>query len=148
MNQTLAPHTPCLGELEKTQQTNIASLMVAAAIRDGDFAENEQQQILTLLRKELELSPAEADSLLDHATAQIAKTTSLKLLLGELKYELNLPQKQNVLLMLLKVIAADGKQTAEEIDMISQVSDNLKMPEASVNEVFGQYFAEHQATIS
>jgi uncharacterized tellurite resistance protein B-like protein len=147
MEHTSTKHTPCLEGLEQSQQTCITSLLVAAAIRDGDFANDERQQILTLLRNELKLTPSQADNQLDQAIIQVAKTTSLRLLLGELKYELNLPQKQSVLLMLLKVIAADGKQTAEEIDMIDQLSDNLKMPEASVSQVFGQYFAEHHAAI-
>jgi uncharacterized tellurite resistance protein B-like protein len=136
---------PRLGELTAGQRVAVCAVLLAAAIRDGDFDQQEEQKIIALLGEELDLDPAQAGDCMAQASARVARTTSPGLLMGDLKYELSLPQKESVLLMLLKVIAADGKQTEEEIAMISQVSEQLKMPAAAVNQVYNQYFVEHQA---
>ena len=126
-------------------QVAIASMLVAAAIRDGEFAHGEEDKILQLLGEAFQLQLEDARNRLDAAVTRIIKTTSLSVLLGDLRYHLSLTQKQEALLMLLKVIAADGRQTAEEIDLISQASENLKLSREATHEVFNRYFAEHQA---
>lgn len=144
MEDKPAAQVPPLSRSTRPQQVAITAMLVTAAIRDGEFASSEKDRILQLVCGEFALATGDAGEMLEQAVAQVVRTTSLSVLLGELQYELTLAQKQQALLMLLKVIAADGRQTAEEIELISRASDSLRLSSQATHEVYSRYFAEHR----
>lgn len=127
-------------------QTLIASLMALVAKSDGGVSPEEMARMVTLLRNRFGLQPGEALNMITRAIDEVAHTTNLDQLLRSVNDDLALQHKEELLLMLLHVIAADDQKDVAEMKFLSAVVDGLKVPEKIMANVYARYFDERKRT--
>jgi len=127
-------------------QTLIASLMALVAKSDGGVSPDEMTRMVELLRDRFGLQPGEALNMITRATDEVADTINLDELLRSVNNDLALQHKEELLLMLLHVIAADDQKDVAEMKFLSAVVEGLKVPEKIMANVYARYFDERKRT--
>ena len=120
----------------------VASLLVQVAKSDGRISTEESVEMLGLLEKHFQIGGAQALELLTQAVEDLAGQPDLSELLEALNASMSLPDKEEIVVMLLKVIAVDGQKQAEEIEILSAVGDALNIPSETMHRAFERYFSE------
>ncbi len=127
-------------------QTLIASLMALVAKSDGGVSPDEMTRMVELLRDRFGLQPGEALNMITRATDEVADTINLDELLRSVNDDLALQHKEELLLILLHVIAADDQKDVAEMKFLSAVVEGLKVPEKIMANVYARYFDERKRT--
>jgi len=119
-----------------------AVLLVYVAKGDGNISESETKQMLDLLGDYFDLPSASSLELLTRAMADIAENPDLDNLLKDLSVILSLAEKEEIALMMLKVVAADGRKDAEEMDKLSTAAQIIDIPADVMHCAYDRYFEE------
>lgn len=120
----------------------VAALLVTVAKGDGNISESETDKMLQLVGEHFQLKSSESLELLTRAMTNLAENPDLTSLLKELSAVLTSADKEDVAVMLLKVVAADGRQHAEEMDTLSQAAEIIDISADSMHRAFDRYFDE------
>jgi len=120
----------------------VVALMVFVAKGDGTISDTETQQMMALLDEQYQMPGAETLGLLTRAITDIAENPDLGSLLADLSAVLSLREKEIIALMLLKVVAADGRKDAEEMDKLRIAAEMINIPEDVMHRAFDRYFEE------
>ncbi len=120
----------------------VAVLLVFVAKGDGNISESETKQMLDLLGDYFDLPSASSLELLTRAMADIAENPDLDNLLKDLSVILSLAEKEEIALMMLKVVAADGRKDAEEMDKLSIAAQIIDIPADVMHCAYDRYFEE------
>lgn len=120
----------------------VAALLVSVAKSDGHISESETSKMLQLVGSHFQLKSSESLELLTRAMANLAENPDLTSLLKELSSVLTSADKEDVAVMLLKVVSADGRQDAEEMDTLSQAAEIIDISSESMHRAFDRYFDE------
>jgi uncharacterized tellurite resistance protein B-like protein len=123
----------------------VAVLLVFVAKGDGNISESETKQMLDLLGDYFDLPSASSLELLTRAIADIAENPDLDNLLKDLSVILSLAEKEEIALMMLKVVAADGRKDAEEMDKLSKAAQIIDIPADVMHCAYDRYFEETRA---
>ena len=123
----------------------VAALCIFVAKSDGQISEQETQKMLDLVGEHFHLESSESLSLLTRAMADLADNPDLTSLLRQLSTVLTPQEKEDVAVMLLKVVAADGRKEAEEMEALSMAADIVAIPPDVVHNAFDRYFADKRA---
>lgn len=118
----------------------VASLMALVASSDGDMSPYEIARMVEMLRERFHLKTGEALDLVTRATEELVEYSRTDELLEEVNRELALPHKEDLMLMVLGVIAADSQKAAEEIKLLAALIDGLNMPDNIMEKVYTRYF--------
>jgi len=120
----------------------MAALMVRAARADGSIEEAETQQILVALQEVFEITGAPALELVNTVASELASGDELLEFLRGLRLFVTDEDRETVLLLLLRLIAADGKRATAEMAVFQEAVEALAISDETVHKVFDQYFAE------
>ena len=120
----------------------VAALLISVAKGDGYISESETAKMLQLVGGHFHLKSSESLELLTRAMSNLAENPDLTSLLKELSTILTSADKEDVAVMLLKVVAADGRQDAEETDVLSQAAEIIDISSESMHRAFDRYFEE------
>ena len=120
----------------------VAVLLVFVAKGDGNISESETKQMLDLIGDYFDLPSASSLELLTRAMADIAENPDLENLLKDLSVILSLAEKEEIALMMLKVVAADGRKDAEEMDKLSAAAQIIDIPADVMHCAYDRYFEE------
>ncbi len=123
----------------------VAALLVSVAKCDGHISNAETEKMLQLVGQHFQLKSSESLELLTRAMTNLAENPDLSSLLKDLSTVLTSADKEDVAVMVLKVVAADGSQDAVEMDMLSSVTDIIDISPESMHSAFDRYFNERQA---
>jgi uncharacterized tellurite resistance protein B-like protein len=126
------------GDVE--EQTLIASLMVLVAKSDGGISPDESLRMVELLRKRFQLAPGEALHIITQASGDLASQSSLDEILDSVNDTLTLPQKEDLMLMVLSVISADNQKEAGEMKLLAALIERLHIPDKVMYKVYDRYF--------
>ncbi len=96
--------------------------------------------MLQLVGEHFELRSSESLELLTRAMESLADNPDLTGILKELASILTSVDKEDVAVMMFKVIAADGRQAAEEMDTLAAAADMIGISPASVQRARDRYF--------
>lgn len=118
----------------------VAALLVSVAKGDGHISEMETDKMLQLVGEHFHLRSSESLELLTRAMSNLAENPDLTSLLVELSTVLTSADKEDVAVMLLKVVAADGRQDAEEMEMLSKAAEIIEISPESMHKAFDRYF--------
>jgi uncharacterized tellurite resistance protein B-like protein len=118
----------------------VAAMLVYVAKGDGNISSLETEKMLQLVSINFDLRSSESLDLLTRAMSELSENPDLMGLIGELGKYLSADEKESIAVMLLKVIAADGRQAAEEMDALSEVSDVLEISPETMHRAFDRYF--------
>jgi uncharacterized tellurite resistance protein B-like protein len=119
-----------------------AVLLVFVAKGDGNISAGETKQMLDLIGDYFDLPSASSLELLTRAIADIAENPDLNNLLKDLSVILSLAEKEEIALMMLKVVAADGRKDAEEMDKLSTAAQIIDIPADVMHRAYDRYFEE------
>lgn len=126
-------------------QSLVAALLVFVAKGDGTISDMETDKMLALVEEELCLPTADALALLTDALSDFDDKIDLDNL-RELSSILSDQDKEDIVLMLLKVIAADGRKDAEEMDKLNIAADVVGISPEVMHRAYDRYFAETFST--
>jgi uncharacterized tellurite resistance protein B-like protein len=122
----------------------VAALLVFVAKGDGNISEKESQKMLQLIEEHFHLHSAESLELLSRAITDLAENPDLSSLLRELSNVLTPSEKEDIAVMLLKVIAADGRRDVDEMEMMNVAAEIIGISSESRHKAFEKYFAEQK----
>jgi uncharacterized tellurite resistance protein B-like protein len=121
-------------------QIAIASLLAVAANSDGSIDSAETEKMVGVLRKRFELTSTVALDLVTRAIDELSTGDASRRLFDELNERLTLKQKDDLLLMVMEVIAADGEKEAREMALLDQTVTALKISDRQLSNIYNRYF--------
>jgi len=121
-------------------QTLIASLLTLVARSDGGISPDEYIRIVELLRNRFGLRSGEALDMVARAGDELASHDNLDEILDSVNEALTRSQKEDLMLMVLSVIAADNQKDAAEMKLLVALIDGLKLPDQFMHKVYERYF--------
>jgi uncharacterized tellurite resistance protein B-like protein len=122
----------------------VAALLVFVAKGDGNITESESTKMLQLVEEHFHLHSAESLALLNRAMSDLAENPDLTSLLKKLSHVLTLDEKEDIAVMLLKVIAADGHPDVDEMEMMNIAAEIMQISPETRHRAFERYFAEQK----
>ncbi len=120
----------------------VAVALVFVAKGDGNISESETELMLGLLSEHFDLTSAGTLAVLTRAMTDIAENPDLENLIKELSVILSLAEKEEIALMMLKVVAADGRKDAEEMENLSIAAQIIDIPADVMHCAYDRYFEE------
>ena len=120
----------------------VAVLLVCVAKGDGTISEKETEKMLELVGEHFNLESAESLALIMRAMTDLADNPDLNSILRQLSTVLDDREKEDVAIMLLKVVAADGKADVDEMEMVSTAGEMINITPEIMHRAFDRYFAE------
>jgi len=120
----------------------VAVLLVSIANSDGEIAAIESDKMMQLIGEHFELKSSEALEILTSAVENLAANPDLTDILKELASILTSADKEDVAVMMFKVVGADGRQGEEEIDALTAAAEIIGISPESVQSARNRYFAD------
>ena len=126
----------------RSAQTLIASLLVVAAKSDGGISPDETVRMVELLRNRFHLKSGDALEMITRVSSEFVDQAELDEIMDVANDELSLAQKEDLMLMVLSVIAADSQKDAAEMNLLAALIEGLKIPDKIMTKVYARYFVD------
>lgn len=120
----------------------VAALLVFVAKGDGQISQEETAQMLTLVGSHYNLPSADSLELLRRAIFDIADNPDLAGLLKQLSSILSEQEKEDIALMMLKVVAVDGRRDADELERVKIAAEITNISQEVMHRAYDRYFEE------
>ena len=130
------------GTEEYDSKFMVAALLIYVARGSGSIEPEESSEMIDLIEEHFHLEGAESLELLSRAMSELAEKPDLGDHLTQLGATLSDEEKEDIALMALKVIAADGKREVAEIENFNRAVESIGMSPEMVHHAFDRYFAE------
>lgn len=102
-----------------------AALLVHAIAVDGDVSDKEQVALREALTRAFDLSPGEADDLIERARVRDREAVDLYGFTSVLKRQLDQPGRERVIAMMWEIVFADGEVHEFEDNVVWRVAELL-----------------------
>jgi len=133
-------------ETSEGPQTYDSRFLVAAWLvflaRSGGIEPEESSKMIELIEQHFHLQGAESLELIRRAMCELAEKPTLPALLTDLGLTLSDGDKEDIALMGLKVIAADGRREVEEMELFNAAMEAIDIPPENLHRAFDRYFSE------
>jgi uncharacterized tellurite resistance protein B-like protein len=120
----------------------VAALLIFVARGSGSIQPEESTKMIDLIEDHFHLQGAESLELLTRAMSELAEKPELGQMLIELGRTLSDTDKEDIAVMALKVIAADGRREVAEMEKFNQAVEAVGISPEIVHRAFDRYFAE------
>jgi uncharacterized tellurite resistance protein B-like protein len=130
------------GEVEYDSKFLVAALLVYIARGSGQIEPEESAQIIELIEDHFQLQSSESLELITRAMTEMMDKPELGSLLTSLAPGLSDSDKEDIALMSLKVVAADGHRHFAEMEQFDRAMEALGISPEIVHKAFDRYFAE------
>ncbi len=131
------------GETETyDSQFLVAALLIFVARGSGTIEPEETAKMLDVIEEHFQLAGSESLELLTRAMTELAEKPELGELLTDLGKTLSEQDKEDIAVMALKVIAADGRREVAEMEKFNQAVEAVGVSPEIVHRAFDRYFAE------
>jgi uncharacterized tellurite resistance protein B-like protein len=130
------------GVEEYDSQFLVAALFVFIARGDGEISPEESAQMIELIEKRYHLQGAASLELITRAMNEMVDKPQLGLLLTDLVPTLSDAEKEDIALMALKVVAADGQRHFAEMEQFNRAMEAAGIAPEIIHRAFDRYFAE------
>lgn len=120
----------------------VAALLVFVARGDGAISEKETDEMLALVGEHFNLPSGASLALLTRATEALSDDPRLLDRLRDLARLLSEVQKEEVTVMLLNVVAADGRKDAAEMELLQRAGEIMGITSEGMHRAFDRYFSE------
>ena len=118
----------------------VAALLIFIARGSGAIEPEETAKMLDLIEGHFQLEGAESLALLTRAMSELAEKPELGQLLAEVGQSLSDEDKEDIAVMALKVIAADGRKEVAEMEKFNQAVEAVNISPEIVHRAFDRYF--------
>jgi uncharacterized tellurite resistance protein B-like protein len=119
-----------------------AALLIYVAKGSGTIEPEEVAAMIDLIEQYFQLEGPESLELLTRAMSELAEKPELAEHLVEFGRTLSDGQKEDIAVMALKVIAADGRRQVSEMEQFSRAVEAVGVPPEIVHRAFDRYFEE------
>ena len=119
-----------------------AALLIFVSRGSGTIEPEESAAMIELIREHFGLEGAESLDLLTRAMTEMAEDPELGAELAKLGQTLEEVEKEDIAVMALKVIAADGKREFEEMQQFNLALEAIGANPETIHRAFDRYFAE------
>ncbi len=120
----------------------LAAVLDYVAQGDGDICDAEAVAMVELIAGHFDLDIREAAARLGHALNLYARSMDLEAVGALLRELLTDAERVDVMWMLLRVVAADGRQGADELSAVDEVAAALQLSDEERHAGFQRYFDE------
>ena len=120
----------------------VAALLIFIARGSGTIEPEESAKMIDLIEDYFHLQGAESLELLTRAMSEMAENPGLGQALVDLAPTLTEGDKEDIALMALKVVAADGRREVTEMEKFNQAVEAIGISPEIVHRAFDRYFAE------
>ena len=120
----------------------VAALLIYVARGSGTIEPEESAKMIDLIEQHFHMEGAESLELLTRAMSEMAENPELGQALIELAPTLSDQDKEDIALMSLKVIAADGRRDVREMEKFNEAVEALGISPDAVHRAFDRYFSE------
>ncbi len=120
----------------------VAAILVFVAKNGGKISRMQSQQMLALLEEYFEMPSAESLALLTRTITESAENPDMSSLLADLSSVLSTEEKEDIAVMLLKIVATDGRKDAEELEKLSVAIEIIDIAADVMHRAYDRYFAE------
>jgi len=120
----------------------VAALLIFIARGSGTIEPEESTKMIDLIEDYFQLQGAESLELLTQAMSEMAENPGLGQALVDLAPTLTEGDKEDIALMALKVVAADGRREVAEMEKFNQAVEAIGISPEIVHRAFDRYFAE------
>lgn len=120
----------------------VAALLIFIARGSGTIEPEESAKMIDLIEERFELEGAQSLELLTRAMTDMAENPELAQALVDLAPTLSDQDKEDIALMALKVIAADGRRDVGEMEKFNEAVEALGIAPDTVHRAFDRYFSE------
>ena len=130
------------GEVRYDSKFLVAALLVYIARGSGRIEPEESARMIDLIENHFSLEGPESLELITYAMEEMAEKPTLGTLLADVGPTLSDGDKEDIALMGLKVVAADGRRDFEEMEQFKRAMEALGITPDIVHRAFDRYFAE------
>jgi uncharacterized tellurite resistance protein B-like protein len=130
------------GVEEYDSQFLVAALFVYIARGDGEISTEESAQMIELIEERYHLQGAASLELITRAMNEMVDKPQLGLLLTDLVPTLSDAEREDIALMALKVVAADGQRQFVEMEQFNRAMEAAGIAPEIIHRAFDRYFAE------
>ena len=130
------------GVEEYDTQFLVAALLIYIARGDGQITPEESGKMIDLIEDRYQLQGAESLELITRAMNEMTDKPELGLLLTDLVPTFSDSEKEDIALMALKVVAADGHRHFDEMEQFNRAMEAAGIAPEIVHRAFDRYFAE------
>ena len=116
------------------------SLLALVARSDGGISPDENMRMVNLLSERFGLRPDEALDLVARAQEELPSHDSLDEVVDSVTEVLTRTQKEDLMFMVLCVIAADGQKDAAEMKLLTKLVDRFRLPDAVMQTMYERNF--------
>ena len=120
----------------------VAALLIYVARGSGEIKPEESTKMIDLIGVHFKLQGAESLELLTRAMSELSEKPELGKILTELGPTLSDKDKEDIAVMALKVVAADGRREVAEMEKFNQAVEAIGISPEIVHRAFDRYFAE------
>ena len=120
----------------------VAALLIFIARSSGQIEPEETAKMLELIEIHFKMQGSESLELLTRAMSEMAERPDLGASLAKLGSTLTDQEKEDIALMALKVIAADGTREFAEMEQFNNAVQAAGISPQIVHRAFDRYFAE------
>jgi len=120
----------------------VAALLIYIARGSGQIEPEEAAKMIDLIEDHFHMQGAESLELLTRAMTEMAENPELGQSLVDLAPTLSESDKEDIALMALKVIAADGRREVAEMEKFNEAVQAIGISPDTVHRAFDRYFAE------
>jgi uncharacterized tellurite resistance protein B-like protein len=130
------------GEESYDSKFLVAAMLIFIARGSGTIEPEESAKMIGLIEEHFQMQGAESLELLTRAMAEMIDKPELGQILIDLGPKLSDTDKEDIAVMALKVIAADGRREVAEMEKFSQAVEAIGISPEIVHRAFDRYFAE------
>ena len=120
----------------------VAAFLIYIARGSGRIEPEEAAKMIDLIETHFQMQGAESLGLLTRVMADMAENPELGQALIDLAPTLSEQDKEDIALMALKVIAADGRREVSEMEKFNEAVEAIGISSESVHRAFDRYFSE------
>lgn len=120
----------------------VAAFLIYIARGKGRIEPEESAKMIDLIEAHFQMQGAESLELLTRVMTDMAENPELPQALTELAPTLSEQDKEDIALMALKVIAADGRREVAEMEKFNDAVTAIGILPETVHRAFDRYFAE------
>lgn len=120
----------------------VAALLIFIARGSGSIEPEESAKMIDLIEEHFKLQGAESLEILTRAMTELTEKPELGDHLVQLGQNLTDEQKEDIAVMALKVIAADGRREFAEMEQFNRAVEAVGVSPEIVHRAFDRYFAE------
>lgn len=120
----------------------VAALLIFIARGSGTIEPEESAKMIDLIEERFHMEGAQSLELLTRAMTDMAENPELARALVDLAPTLSDQDKEDIAVMALKVIAADGRRDVGEMEKFNEAVEALGISPDTVHRAFDRYFSE------